>query len=95
MRARAEHSLLRQVTAGFVLILLSPILVVLVPIYLALSFSFGLALHIAIWIWWCTRGKYVLLVYSNSPAWQPYFESHLLPTLQNRAVVLNWSARAT
>ena len=95
MRARAEHSLLRQVTAGFVLILLSPILVVLVPIYLALSFSFGLALHIAIWIWWCTRGKYVLLVYSNSPVWQPYFESQVLPTLEGRAVVLNWSERAT
>lgn len=95
MRARAEHSLLRQVAAGFLLILLSPILVVLVAVYLGLSFAFGLALHIAIWIWWCTRDKYALIVYSNSPVWQDYFENQVLPALENRAVVLNWSERAT
>lgn len=54
---------------------------------------YGLALHLAIWLWWCTRGKYVLLVYSNSPVWQNYFETQIVPRLGPRAVVLNWSER--
>src|SRR5262245_41226428 len=44
---------------------------------------------------WAPLGKDVLLVYSNSPHWQHYVERHWLPQLAARAVVLNWSERAT
>lgn len=36
-----------------------------------------------------------VLVYSNSPNWQQYIETHWLPRLAGRLVVLNWSERAT
>jgi hypothetical protein len=35
------------------------------------------------------------LVYSDSPIWHDYMTSRLLPMLQERAVVLNWSERKT
>jgi hypothetical protein len=43
---------------------------------------------------WGTRGKDLLLVYSNSPHWQHYVETHWLRRWGERAVVLNWSERA-
>ncbi len=95
MGARAEHSLLRQLVTGLVLILVSPLLALLVLLYFPFLAAYGLVLHIAAWMCWCTRGKHVLIVYSNSPVWQPYFESQLLPALESRAVILNWSERAT
>lgn len=39
------------------------------------------------------QGKAGLLVYSNSPHWQAYIEERWLPRLEERLVVLNWSAR--
>jgi len=42
---------------------------------------------------WGTRGKDVLLVYSNSPHWQRYIEERWLSKWGSRAVVLNWSER--
>lgn len=41
------------------------------------------------------KGKYVLLVYSNSRRWQGYFEDKIIPKLQDTAVILNWSERLT
>jgi hypothetical protein len=34
-----------------------------------------------------------LVVYSNSPIWQEYFEQNVLPAVAGRGVVLNWSER--
>jgi len=42
---------------------------------------------------WGSRGKDLLLVYSNSPHWQRYVEQSWLPRWGHRAVVLNWSDR--
>jgi hypothetical protein len=42
---------------------------------------------------WGTRGKDVLLVYSNSPHWKPYIDQRWLARWGARAVVLNWSER--
>jgi hypothetical protein len=44
---------------------------------------------------WGSRGKDVLLVYSNSPHWQRYIEERWLSKWGSRAVVLNWSERRT
>jgi hypothetical protein len=35
----------------------------------------------------------VLLVYSDSPIWQEYITTQVLPLVRERAVVLNWSVR--
>jgi hypothetical protein len=73
------------------LILVLPLLVLIITFYLIAGFL----LHMAVWCWWCTRGRDVLLVYSNSPIWQSYVEEMLLPRLSHRAIVLNWSHRCT
>ena len=39
------------------------------------------------------KGKYAILVYSESPNWQAYFEEHVIAPAGDRAVVLNWSER--
>ena len=39
------------------------------------------------------KGKYAILVYSESPNWQNYFEEHVVAPTGERAVVLNWSER--
>jgi hypothetical protein len=91
MGVPASHSRLRQVGAGLLVILLSPLLLLIAACLLL----YAIALHLAIWLWWCTRGKQVLFVYSNSPHWQAYIEAQMLPALGTRAVVMNWSERAT
>ncbi|MEX2282389.1 MAG: hypothetical protein WEE89_07890 [Gemmatimonadota bacterium] len=40
-------------------------------------------------------GRRVLLVYSNSPNWQHYFESRWFPVLEPHIVKLNWSDRSS
>lgn len=73
------------------------LLIVFLPLIIAaLAFHLlaGLFLHIAIWCCWCSRGRDVLFVYSDSPFWHDYVEKHIVPRLGQRAVVLNWSHRS-
>jgi len=73
-----------------------PLLLVLLPFVLlglALWLIVAVVLLLVVWVTWCTRGRYALVVYSNSPVWQEYFETHVLPTIGHRGVVLNWSER--
>jgi hypothetical protein len=75
---------------------LLPLTLLIVPVglgMLALFVISSVSLHICIWLLWCTRGRDILFVYSNSPVWHDYVEQHLLPWLRGRAVVLNWSDR--
>jgi hypothetical protein len=50
-------------------------------------------LLLVVWLTWCPRSRYVLVVYSNSPIWREYFEQNVLPAVGGRGVVLNWSDR--
>ena len=70
------------------LLLLAVAILALIPYLL-----WGLTLHLAVWLRWLPRGKKVLLVYSQSPLWQDYLESRVLPHLEERAIILNWSKR--
>ena len=70
------------------------LLVVLLPyilIYALFSVSWGLILRLAIWLTW--RGRDILLVYSDSEIWKGYIEREIIPPIQDRAVILNWSDR--
>ena len=53
----------------------------------------ALLLQVVVWLTWCPRGRYALVVYSSSPIWREYFEEGVLPALGSRAAVLNWSER--
>lgn len=73
-----------------------PLLVVLLPlaiVVLVLWLAGALLLQMVVWVTWCPRGRYALVVYSSSPIWREYFEERVLPALGSRAVVLNWSER--
>ena len=73
-----------------------PLLVVLLPLVVVagvLWLVMAVLLLLVVWLTWCSRGRYVLVVYSDSPIWQGYFEQNVLPAVGNRGVVLNWSDR--
>jgi hypothetical protein len=69
------------------LIILSPILIISVLLY----FLWGGILYLTIWL--TAKKPFVVFVYSNSPTWKDYIEREILPHIQDRAVILNWSER--
>ncbi|HEV8070495.1 MAG TPA: hypothetical protein VGP76_22460 [Planctomycetaceae bacterium] len=80
----------------FLLVLIAPLLLVLlllIVVLVAVYLLYGLVLQVAIWWFWCRKGRDVLIVYSESPIWRDYVEKRILPTIGDRAVVLNWSER--
>lgn len=79
-----------QVVTGLILLaLLLPFVLVQLVCYVAI----GVVLHVFIWVWWCSRGRHVLLVYSNSPIWRKYIDREVLPLLPESTIKLNWSQR--
>jgi hypothetical protein len=73
-----------------------PLLIVLLPlvvIAVLLWLISALLLLSVVWLTWCPRRRYALVVYSSSPIWQEYFETQVIPRLGERAAVLNWSER--
>jgi hypothetical protein len=75
------------------LLLVMAVALPVIAIALAVRLAAAAALLATVWLTWCTRGRYALVVYSNSPIWQEYFETHVLAALGSRGVVLNWSER--
>ena len=69
------------------LIGLSPILLLALVLY----FLWGAILYLAIWLTF--KKQFVVFVYSDSPTWKAYMEKEILPLIQDRAVILNWSER--
>jgi hypothetical protein len=76
------------------------LILVLLPLVLPLAL-FAIASHVfyrallylLVWALWLPKGKDVLFVYSDSPIWHEYMTTQILPLVQERAVVLNWSER--
>jgi hypothetical protein len=42
---------------------------------------------------WISQNKYILFVYSDNELWKAYAENHIIPKIESRAVILNWSRR--
>jgi hypothetical protein len=70
-----------------------PLLIAAAIIYLIALVVGVIGLLLITWGVAIARGTYIVVVYSNSPHWQTYFERQVLPAVQGRAVVLNWSER--
>ena len=99
MRASRARALryARGVGGLLLLFIISPLLLaalLFVLLILVVGALYGLLLQTAIWWSWCRHGRDVLLVVSDSPVWRDYVTERILPTLGDRAVVLNWSERA-
>ena len=78
------------------------VLVPLLPLILVAALVAGLWFRFEKWrlrrrfeAEWGREGKELVLVYSNSPHWRDRFENEILPRIQEKAVVLNWSERST
>ena len=70
---------------------------VFLPLILLALLLFALhraILHALVWLVWLPKGKDTLVVYSNSPIWQEYMTEQVLPLVEDRAIVLNWSERS-
>ena len=66
---------------------LFPILIVWVLLYLL----WGGILCVATWLTWGKRQ--VLFVYSDSSIWKGYIEKEIIPYIEDKAILLNWSER--
>ncbi|QDT51364.1 hypothetical protein Pan258_54530 [Symmachiella dynata] len=87
---------LRILIAIPLLVILLPILLLVVGVWLlyrVVCLLYGLLLNVLVWICWCARGRYVLLVYSESPHWHDYIEEHIITRLPRSTAILNWSQR--
>src|SRR6266404_1195056 len=72
------------------------LIILLLPLILVAIITYGVyrvLILVTVWALWCTRGKFVLFVYSDSPIWQEYVTDHFLLKIRDRAIVLNWSER--
>jgi hypothetical protein len=75
-----------------------PLLLLILPVLLlwaAFYWMYRVTLYLLIWLLWLRKGKDVLFIYSDSPIWHEYMTSQILPLVQERAIVLNWSQRKT
>lgn len=88
-RDKSSRSILRAVGVIFVL----PIVLPLALIALTLGLAHRAALYALVWTLWLPRGRDILFVYSDSPIWHEYMTTQVLPLVQSRAFVLNWSER--
>ncbi|MFH0740020.1 MAG: hypothetical protein V1819_03285 [bacterium] len=42
---------------------------------------------------WFPKGKNAFFVYSSSKKWKSYFEQELIPKIQSKVIIWNWSTR--
>jgi hypothetical protein len=77
------------------ILLLLPVALAVAALVFAAWLAAAVVVTVSAWIWWWPHRQDVLVVYSNSPIWQGWFEQRALPSLGSRAVVLNWSDRRT
>lgn len=90
---REKQSLPRRLGQAVSIIVVLPFVVPLAIFAVASHLLYRALLYLLVWALWLPRGKDVLLVYSESPTWYEYMTTQILPLVQERAVVLNWSER--
>src|SRR4051812_24296772 len=91
--ARDKEPLSRRLLQATFLIVLLPLLIPLIVLVLVLFLLHRAALYALVWILWLPSGKDTLVIYSDSPIWHDYMTQQILPFVEERAMVLNWSVR--
>lgn len=84
----------RRIWKVAVIVVLLPLILPLVIFAVLLFALHRIILYALVWIIWLPQGKDTLVVYSNSPIWQEYMTEQVLPLVEDRAFVLNWSERS-
>jgi len=90
---RKKQPFSRRVGQAVLIVVLLPLIVSLALFAIASHLLHRALLYLLVCALWLPRGKDVLLVYSDSPIWHEYITTQILPLVQERAVVLNWSER--
>jgi hypothetical protein len=90
---RQKRTFSQRLKNGALVVGLLPFVLPLALVAIALHLLYRIVLYLLVWTLWCPRGKDILFVYSDSPIWREYMETQVLPLVQERAVVLNWSER--
>jgi hypothetical protein len=90
---RQKQSFSRRITQVGLIVVLLPLIVPLAMFAITSHLVYRALLYLVVWVLWLPKGKDVLLVYSDSPIWFEYMTTQILPLVQERAVVLNWSER--
>ncbi len=80
-----------------VLILLSPLILLLVLLYLIpwlkIRFIQRPQLLRRVKNEWLPKNKFILFVYSDNDLWKDYAEKNIIPKISQNAIILNWSQR--
>ena len=92
MRADKTNEL--KVWQGLVLAILFILLLPAILLWVLVRFLAQTSVLLAVWMWWLPRGRDTLVVYSMSPHWKEYFEADLIPLIERRSLILNWSDRS-
>jgi hypothetical protein len=87
-------TLARKVLDAALVVLIFTVALPLAVVTIGLALLYRSALYLLVWLLWLPRGKDILFVYSDSPIWREYMMTQILPLLERRAVVLNWSERS-
>lgn len=93
MVAKKDETLAGRIGPIALFVALMPLVVLAGAVVLGLYLLHRMALYGFIWLLWLPKGKDVLLVHSNSPIWNDYMTTQVLPLVEDRAVILNWSER--
>jgi hypothetical protein len=90
---RRKEPLSRRIWKAALVVVILPIVLPLALIALTLAVAHRIALYMLVWVLWLPKGKDILVVYSDSPIWHDYMATQVLPLVEERAIVLNWSER--
>src|SRR5580765_2178967 len=90
---RQKQPLLGRLGQVVLIVVLLPLILPLAIFAVASHLLYRALLYLLVWALWLPKGKDVLLVYSDSPIWHEYMTTQVLPLVQPRAFVLNWSER--
>jgi hypothetical protein len=93
MMMRQQEPLSRRFLKAALLVLVLPLIGPLALISVTAYLFHRASLYLLVWTVWLPKGKDILIVYSDSPIWHEYMTTEVLPLVQTRAVVLNWSER--
>lgn len=90
---RQKQPLLRRLGQAVLIVVLLALILPLALFAVANHVIYRALLYLLVWALWIPRGKNILFVYSDSPIWHEYMATQVLPLVQERAIVLNWSER--
>jgi hypothetical protein len=90
---RQKQPFLRRLGHAILIVALLPLVLPLALFAIANHLVYRALLYLLVWALWLPKGKDILFVYSDSPIWHEYMATQVLPLVQERSVVLNWSER--